>query len=44
MNPIGTEWIKRGHVEVFQNIEHYKRDEPLPVRRNFQYVEPAIVG
>ncbi len=44
MKPIGTEGIKRGHIEVFQDVEHHKGGEPLPVRRNFQYVKSAIIG
>ena len=44
MEAVGAERIERGEIEILQDVEHHQRGEPLPVRRNFDQVEAAIVG
>ena len=40
----GPERIERGEIEILQDVEHHQRGEPLPVRRNLDQIEPAIIG
>ena len=41
---LGPDRIEHGEIELLQDVEQHQRGQPLPVRRNFQHVEPAIVG
>ena len=44
METLGAERLERGHVEILQDIEQHQRGEALPVRRQFENVEAAIIG
>ncbi len=44
MEPLRAERIERLEIEVFQDVEHHQRGEPLPVRRDLDQIEPAIIG
>ena len=44
METLGAERIERGEIEILQDVEHHQRGEPLPVRRNLDQIEPAIIG
>ena len=44
MEALRPKRIERGEIEVFQNVEHHQRGEPLPVRRNLNEIEPAVIG
>ena len=44
MESLGPERIERLDVEILQDVEHHQRGEPLPVRRDLDQIEPAIIG
>ena len=43
MRALGALRIERGDIEVFEDVEQHKRREPLPVRRQFDNIEAAII-
>ncbi len=44
MEALGPERIERGKVEILQDVEHHQRGEALPVRRDLEQVEAAVIG
>ena len=43
MQPLGSRRIELADIELLEDVEQHQRGEPLPVRRQLDHVEPAIV-
>ena len=43
VQPLRPDRIELREIELLEDVEQHQRGEPLPVRRQFDHIEPAIV-